>query len=881
MHQRSLRPFLVLFFLLWGPSAFAVTFTVNNAGDADDAVAGDGLCATAGAVCTLRAALTEAAALASADTINFSGAGCATLTPATSYPNLSGDGDSVLNADPANCVVTLDGKNDGDAFPIGLHVSLGIKNNTIHGLVIINFASAGITVNGTDTVITGNYIGVESDGVTAAGNSIGIDAGVGTIIGGTTAADRNVISGNKAFVPTSGIGIAVSATVGASAAKIFGNTIGWGADGVTPVPNARPGIYLASAGSLVGGTTVAERNYILSNNDSEGVTLDTAAATGNIVEGNYFGIDIEGKATSFGSDDSQGVLINLASGNTVQNNYFGLPKGLSVEVSGGDTNTITGNWIGMIPTGSASDGSAAAQCISTRATGIDVDASATAIVKNNYMGGFGGGSGNQYAIHLINGTTGATVQGNCIGGIPLNQGETTVCAVGTDCTNDYGVQILSGSNKNTVKENEFGSQLFAGLLITTNQNTISGNTIGLLNGETAALGGGSPTQNGGYLASNSCYAFGGSNYCDTGPGGGKGNVVIDGTCAHSVAVNNSSASFVFGGDETFALVLSSVGGFKVSYLIDTQIAGLNLASPSSIQNCLSATTGGNAPPAAFVIDQQENSWIVGQGANADFSFPSGLSTTNAVDGITVAVLDGIEPNPGLQFYSAQAVLGSGILIVGGDDNEIIGNIIQNATTGIFLITGATGNIIGNGPAGKIDASKANIVTGNTVGVQIGSSHSLDNTIRGNQITQNSGSAIVLNDGSNKGIASPTIEFATFTSMEGSCVAASTLDIFSDTTNQGANYIDSATCDAKGRYLFTSLPAGTFNLGKVVTLVQTDGDGNTSSFSGAFDPNIVQALGGGCSLGTRKTAPVSFLIVAFLPLLLIIARTCQKNRRYSC
>ncbi|MCB0188233.1 MAG: CSLREA domain-containing protein, partial [Caldilineaceae bacterium] len=49
----------------------AVTLVVNDVGDESDANAGDGECATAGAVCTLRAALEEANALAGAEVINF------------------------------------------------------------------------------------------------------------------------------------------------------------------------------------------------------------------------------------------------------------------------------------------------------------------------------------------------------------------------------------------------------------------------------------------------------------------------------------------------------------------------------------------------------------------------------------------------------------------------------------------------------------------------------------------------------------------------------------------------------------------------------------------------------------------------------------------
>jgi CSLREA domain-containing protein len=47
------------------------TYTVNDAGDAADATPGDGVCATASGVCTLRAAIQEANATSGAKTINF------------------------------------------------------------------------------------------------------------------------------------------------------------------------------------------------------------------------------------------------------------------------------------------------------------------------------------------------------------------------------------------------------------------------------------------------------------------------------------------------------------------------------------------------------------------------------------------------------------------------------------------------------------------------------------------------------------------------------------------------------------------------------------------------------------------------------------------
>src|SRR3990172_8219355 len=57
----------------------AITITVDSTIDAVDAVPGNGVCATAGSVCTLRAAIQEANALAGDNTITVPG-GTYTLT---------------------------------------------------------------------------------------------------------------------------------------------------------------------------------------------------------------------------------------------------------------------------------------------------------------------------------------------------------------------------------------------------------------------------------------------------------------------------------------------------------------------------------------------------------------------------------------------------------------------------------------------------------------------------------------------------------------------------------------------------------------------------------------------------------------------------------
>jgi CSLREA domain-containing protein len=73
---------------------YAATFVVNTTADTQDATPGNGQCADAGGACSLRAAITEANALAGADIITLpAGTYTHSLTAATEDANAGGDMD--------------------------------------------------------------------------------------------------------------------------------------------------------------------------------------------------------------------------------------------------------------------------------------------------------------------------------------------------------------------------------------------------------------------------------------------------------------------------------------------------------------------------------------------------------------------------------------------------------------------------------------------------------------------------------------------------------------------------------------------------------------------------------------------------------------------
>src|SRR5262249_46536171 len=135
--------------------------------------------------------------------------------------------------------------------------------NTIGGLtpdarnVIVS--TSGIILDSDSNTVEGNFIGIDaagssplilfqSEGIRAFGNA--------NRIGGTTAAARNVISGNDIA------GVEFQST----AAVLEGNFIGTDVTGNLPVPNSKNGILaLAGNGNLIGGDAAGAGNVIAFN----------------------------------------------------------------------------------------------------------------------------------------------------------------------------------------------------------------------------------------------------------------------------------------------------------------------------------------------------------------------------------------------------------------------------------------------------------------------------------------------------------------------------------------------------------------------------------------------------------------------------------------
>ncbi len=135
-------------------SAPAATFTVDTTTDAVDTVAGDGVCATAGGACSLRAAVQEANALAGADTIDLP-AGTYVLTLGGGAEDAAASGDldvtEPLTIDGAGVGVSIIDGNDASRV-IEASAPITLSGVTIrHGHDTTGDETASSTVKGTSS----------------------------------------------------------------------------------------------------------------------------------------------------------------------------------------------------------------------------------------------------------------------------------------------------------------------------------------------------------------------------------------------------------------------------------------------------------------------------------------------------------------------------------------------------------------------------------------------------------------------------------------------------------------------------------------------------------------------------------------------------------
>jgi hypothetical protein len=263
------------------------------------------------------------------------------------------------------------------------------QNNTIGGdatsvttkfNVISGNTGDGILLNGgSNNIIAGNFIGTNGN-ITSAipngGNGINMRNGAsGNTIGNYQAASvvsyRNFIGGNN------GYGILIKDS---SNNKIYGNFVGLDRFGSGKISNGLGGIRIdgtstnSATGNIIGATTPSPlymRNYV-AGSAGPGIQLNSFGARQNQVVANYVGLGSNNQVPGSAPQLSTGILLdNGASNNTVggsiaagAHNIVGGINGDGIKVAGffqamplnilrAQSNTISGNYVGVGPNGTA------------------------------------------------------------------------------------------------------------------------------------------------------------------------------------------------------------------------------------------------------------------------------------------------------------------------------------------------------------------------------------------------------------------------------------------------------------------------------------------------------------------------------------------------
>lgn len=147
----------------------------------------------------------------------------------------------------------------------------------------------------------------------------GVSATNNALIGGTVPEARNVISGNAV---TTGFGnIVLPSNISTSGVTVQGNYIGTDVTGTRPIATSTSGIWITSPNNVIGGP---------------------APGAGNVISGNFIGIQIEGTIShNITGTVIHGNLIGLNAGGTGQ-----VPNFTAIRLDNASNNTIGGTQSG-------------------------------------------------------------------------------------------------------------------------------------------------------------------------------------------------------------------------------------------------------------------------------------------------------------------------------------------------------------------------------------------------------------------------------------------------------------------------------------------------------------------------------------------------------
>jgi hypothetical protein len=442
----------------------------------------------------------------------------------------------------------------------------------------------------------------------------------------------------------------------------------------------------------------------------------------------------------------------------------------------------------------------------------------------------GGGAG----IIIIAGASDNTISGNYIGSDAYG-----LAASG----NGTGIEIFGGAKYNTISDSIISGNILDGIMIAgsgTDSNKIRNNLIGL-----------------------GIFGIG---------------VIANGR--HGISILNGPQSNWIGGEMSYHNTISGnqqhgvyiTGSNTKSNFIGNNYIGLNWAGNADLGNgehgvAVSGGAAGNGIQENVISGNQHHGvYIGGSGTTGNYvrlniigadsqgkePIPNGWHGVAVYDGAQSNWIGTIAPPWGNVIVSSSW---SGVAIVNSDQNTVIHNTIGTDENG-------TATLLGNGYYGvAVEGMDNTIGPDNTIayngrdGVRIDGTNntSLRNTITENSIYSNVNKGIELWANGNQELIVPTISQATCQQVDGVACAGCTVEIFSDSSDEGHKYEGVVTAHATtGAFSWSGTPPW-----PNVTATATDGQGNTSEFStphgvGNCNTAPTAAFTVDPSLGSKKT-----------------------------
>ncbi len=505
--SRYLLPLVILLIgvitptFLFTMKASAATFEVDSTLDATDDDIGNGLCDDGSGNCTLRAAIQEANATPESDTITFAiaGAGPHTIALLDFLPEITTPitingasqtgatcGDLVPDELPAasntphDLRIVIDGS---DLTYVDVNLAIlrfetGSSGSSVTGLGIVNAGLDGndqvyglvIGDNVSNMVISCNYFGADTDGVTYAENfasdlySVNGD-GTNITIEDNLFAKRLIVSEGSNYVVESNLFC----------------TDETGQNELTDSEDYSQGIYVEGA------ATSQVNNNVVAGCENQGIGVNGADSVS--ITDNYIGANMNGDSVGNGSE---GIQSSSSTSLTITSNLVANNDGTGISVSDGtgeaSDNTLRDNSLFGANISGLDGGSYTLRDNLIHGNRDGVSALANSVIHNNTI------YSNDYTGVRVR-QQGATITGNYIGldasGQPAGNGTdgvevfTDTDSVGTDIFSVIGGDSLEDRNVISANTNA-GVHIYNDGCSVTRNSRVTGNYIGLnVGGEVA------------------------------------------------------------------------------------------------------------------------------------------------------------------------------------------------------------------------------------------------------------------------------------------------------------------------------------------------------------------------------------------------------------